>query len=557
MEKIFKVGVIINSFQMSKFERDVIEKLDNSNLNIRLYAILEENLKENPINFFIRKINQHGILRLLELFFFKSFCFLEEKLLRFFNPEIVGLKSNFLLNKKIFYKIINVKPKFSKFRIFSDYSEKDKDLITKENLDIVLRGNVYEIFKSNKLNIAKYGVISFHHGDPIWNKGGPAGFWETYFNKPETGFIIQILNKNLDNGNIVFKGELATKRLYTLNKYNLLRESNNYLINVIEKILINQKTTFIQLNVENTIILKTPNIFILIKYLIRKFLLITNLFIKKYIQNKKNIWQVGYARKDFNKVDFKNTKKIKNLKNRYFADPFVINENSKDFIFVEDFNYKTKKGSISVIEIDQEDNQKIYEKIINENFHMSFPFIFKYKDVYYLIPETQETKSIRLYKCKNFPDKWEYSHDLISNINCVDSMVFLFKDKYYLITTKSDYDDYSSQLYIYESNSPISKIWKPHNLNPVYFDLSNGRNGGLIKIKNKNFRVVQKFGINQYGDNQYGNEIGIKHIENLNLDILEEKFLFNVKPNFQPNLTGIHHLSGIDNFTVFDYSYYD
>ena len=81
MEKIFKVGLIINSFQMSKFERDVIEKLDNSNLNIRLYAILEENLKENPINFFIRKINQHGILRLLELFFFKSFCFLEEKLI--------------------------------------------------------------------------------------------------------------------------------------------------------------------------------------------------------------------------------------------------------------------------------------------------------------------------------------------------------------------------------------------------------------------------------------------------------------------------------------------
>ena len=132
MEKIFKVGVIINSFQMNKFERDIIEKLDNSNLNIRLYAILEENLKENSISFFIRKINQHGILRLLELFFFKSFFFLEKKLLKFFYFVIVDLESNFFLNKKIFYKIINLKPKFSKFRIFLIIQKKIRILSLKK-----------------------------------------------------------------------------------------------------------------------------------------------------------------------------------------------------------------------------------------------------------------------------------------------------------------------------------------------------------------------------------------------------------------------------------------
>ena len=67
--------------------------------------------------------------------------------------------------------------------------------------------------------------------------GRTTRFWEVFLNKPETGFIIQFLNESLDNGKILFKGEFATKKLFSLNKYNLLRESNHYLIEVIKKIL--------------------------------------------------------------------------------------------------------------------------------------------------------------------------------------------------------------------------------------------------------------------------------------------------------------------------------
>ena len=75
-------------------------------------------------------------------------------------------------------------------------------------------------------------------------------------------------------------------------------------------------------------------------------------------------------------MNFNNSINISNLKNRYFADPFVVYRKNKHFIFVEDYSYKNKKGTISVIQIDENDNQKLYENIIDERFHLSFPRLY-------------------------------------------------------------------------------------------------------------------------------------------------------------------------------------
>ena len=78
-------------------------------------------------------------------------------------------------------------------RIYNEYTDEDFSKIKKEDLDLVVRSNVSEIFRNNKLEISKLGIISFHHGDNTWNKGGPPGFWETYYNFSATGFIIPVI----------------------------------------------------------------------------------------------------------------------------------------------------------------------------------------------------------------------------------------------------------------------------------------------------------------------------------------------------------------------------
>ena len=277
--------------------------------------------------------------------------------------------------------------------------------------------------------------MSFHHGDNSWNRGGPPGFWEVFLNKPETGFIIQFLNESLDNGKILFKGEFATKKLFSLNKYNLLRESNHYLIEVIKKILYDKNNKIYKNILINSKIYKVPSFFETLEYVYRKFILFIKLLNYKYLKNKKQRWFVSYTRENFDKIELKNSLTIKNPKNAYFADPFVIKFKNNNYIFVEDYSYKKEKGSISVIEIDQNDNKKVFRNIIEEPFHMSFPFVFKYEDNFYMIPETHEANSVRLYKCSSFPDKWVYSHDLISNTRCVDSILIKKDSLFYLINT--------------------------------------------------------------------------------------------------------------------------
>ena len=553
----FRVGIILKDFLVTKFIKESIEELKNSKLNIKLYIILEDLNNESINQLIIRKYKQIGLVRLIQIIFFQIYYKIEKTILSFFSPEVLELDKEYLLDEKSFFKIIKVKPLLTKYRMYSEYSEKDIKSILDEKLDIMLRGNVANIYRGKVLKLAKYGIISFHHGDSSWNRGGPPGFWEVVFKKPSTGFIIQILNENLDSGNILFKSEFATQRTYIKNLYNLLNESNCFISRIIIKILSEQKIPYISPNKYTSVkILKSPNFFYLFKYILITLRLYVNLFIH-FILKRKQRWEIGFIRNKWNQIDFSKIESIKNQPGRYFADPFVIESKNKHYIFVEDYNFKMSKGSISVIEIDQNNNQKLFSDVIKEKFHLSFPFIFEYKNDLYIVPESSADKSIRLYKCINFPNKWIYCYNLISNINCADTIIIKKHEYYWLLTSISDKNDFSSQLNIYYSDSPISQNWKDCSNNPVRFNIDKARNAGLIVDETeKIFRPTQTCGYNKIGDNQYGRTIIIRQVKSISAYDFQETYHSTIEPIFKSNLLGVHHMSYIKNFTVLDYNYY-
>ena len=83
--------------------------------------------------------------------------------------------------------------------------------------------------------------------------------------------------------------------------------------------------------------------------------------------------------------------------------PIYIFDNNLYYVFIEELMYNTNKGHISVFTISSEGELSTPQKIIEENYHLSYPFVFQEKDGYYMIPESMENKSIDLYKCKKFP----------------------------------------------------------------------------------------------------------------------------------------------------------
>jgi len=183
------------------------------------------------------------------------------------------------------------------------------------------------------------------------------------------------------------------------------------------------------------------------------------LFKKLFVNGR---WQIAYTKKgnclikDITSSELSYTA-LPNTKAYWFADPLLYSYGEKEFLFVEAYSYKHRKGEIGVFEFAE--NTLKYHHLIEEPFHMSFPYVFKWKDDFYMIPETSEARELRLYKATDFPYKWELDKVLIDGENIVDTVVYVSDDVCRLIAYNKDknavelyeLDDLGNAIYISET----------------------------------------------------------------------------------------------------------
>src|ERR1039458_4047359 len=81
--------------------------------------------------------------------------------------------------------------------------------IRSQDLDDLFRFG-FRIIQGGILSAARYGVWSFHHGDNLEYRGGPALFWEIYERNPISGTILQILTDSLDGGRVIYRSHSST-----------------------------------------------------------------------------------------------------------------------------------------------------------------------------------------------------------------------------------------------------------------------------------------------------------------------------------------------------------
>ena len=122
--------------------------------------------------------------------------------------------------------------------------------------------------------------------------------------------------------------------------------------------------------------------------------------------------------------------------------------------------------------------------VLDEDFHMSFPFLFIDDGQLYMIPETSEAGEVRLYRCTNFPMTWEIDTILMKNINTVDSMLTKVRDNYFILTNPASQDGIKAgeELSIFSSRDLRTNTWEPLP-NPTFatiLDSKRSRNGGLF-----------------------------------------------------------------------------
>ncbi len=530
-----RVGLVLDQGLQDWRVNDFIKKSTNSKI-YKIECLIIQNIS-----------NHHSLepSQFVKRSFFKIILFFE----KYFVDRYIQTSDFFKKHdiKKFGIKQINVNSP-AENDVIGKYSERDLNRMGNENLDLLVNFSESPI-KGELLGIPFHGVISFQYGDMANHKKGPPGFWEVFKREKSTSFYIQSNHDNLGEENkILLKGSIPTNFFFSLNMIKLYKKSNIFMYKILEDILENKISKNVirsQVRNQSSII---PSVFEQIKYILKTSAYLFKKFIRK-IKKERVTWNVGYEfSKNWEDAWSRSFKIINNPKNSYLADPFLFNHKGKNYCFVEQFNFSSNKGHISVLEISVEGN-KFLGTAIDENFHLSYPNIFQHNDEIYMCPESSAAKDIRLYKCKDFPLEWELEKILISDIQAVDSNIFRLDNKWWMLTNvdSSETGELCSELHLFFSHDLKSNNWKPHPMNPVIFDSKCARNGGMIFENEKLYRVFQVQGWDNYGES-----FGISKILKINEHEYLEEQVFEFPFKLLKKAKGTHTLNSKNGIIVSD-----
>ena len=510
--------------------------------------------KKNKLKIFINHITQAICIKIDQL---------ESKL------RGVDLSDFELLDSKSFEKFykkidsyIPLKQKKVGFKTFTEIKKKDD---RNNEFDMFIRGSGLGIEKGNLLREnSKYGILSVHHGDNRLNRGSPVGFWEVNY-KENSGITIQLLNQELDGGKVVNIARLKTQKNPTENKLNIYKHTSPSILislkSLYKKELLdfsNKKNIF-----SNTYfreILRNPTFFeslktslgclfrTLIKYLpkvLDKIQIIMKI-------NPGEKWNVAITLDKRNKISKWVHLETEN-KNDWHADPFITKIKNKNYLLTEYFIYKKNKGVISAQEIKINKNKIELGKrmiILENNFHLSYPFTFEKNGRTYMIPENNKNGCI-IYELSTNSYNNKIKCKLIRKIlkgHCVDPTLITYKGIDYLFI--SYYENSSDQvLRCYFSKDIINAKLREHPTSPIIVDHTLGRSAGrIIEIDNKIIRPSQQ-NINSYGEAVHFSELFLSK-QFITMTKLSD--IINIPIN-KSDYIKTHHLENKNELTAIDY----
>ncbi len=485
----------------------------------------------------LRYFTKHGFIKLVSRVLLEA-TFVLEKLIFIRDSK---LKDIFKLHHIDTFSVkkINVHPLKSKNGFVYRFSEKDLETIKHLDLDVLLRGGS-GILRGGILEVCEFGIISFHHANNDKIRGGPPGFWEVFNREPSTGFLIQKLLSELDGGDVLFRGSIPTAPTYAQNLARIYKKSQFFMHRFLEDLGRTRALPIVLAKSPYSYPLyRNPSLTIVALYGIKTF---SHFVIKVFQRLRRNRfrWGVAYQfTENWQSSVLWKSKVITSPPHRFLADPFVLRRGNLDVCFVEDYDFRTNRGKISVFRINGSNHQEL-GAALDEPFHVAYPFIFEANNELYMCPETSEVRDIRLYKCLEFPLKWSFYKVLIRNISAVDTNIFYFKNRWWMLTNvdSSDMTEHSSELHVFYADAFDSETWTPHPRNPVIFDSERARNGGFFMNGEKCFRVFQRQGFDLYGQS-----MGIAKINELSIESYSEEIVSTIKPRFLPKIIGTHSFS--------------
>ena len=146
----------------------------------------------------------------------------------------------------------------------------------------------------------------------------------------------------------------------------------------------------------------------------------------------------------------------------FLADPFMVYEADTYYLFFEIYNLDTQQGDLSVATSPDGRRWSYRQIILDEPFHLSYPYVFKWQGEYYLVPESYEANSVRLYRAEEFPFTWNYVTTLLEGRDFLDNSLAYYNDYWWLFSSFEGNDT----LRLYYAGDLFGP-WQEHPQSPI------------------------------------------------------------------------------------------
>jgi hypothetical protein len=427
--------------------------------------------------------------------------------------------------------------------------------ICEKRLDVLIRFG-FNILRGEILTASKYGIWSYHHGDGDYYRGGPAYFWEIYEGNPISGVMLQVLTEELDAGKVLYKGLFATcpgisRARNCVRPYwggstfmiQKLRELHQYGWSHIERAAL-RPTPYRG----KKKIYTAPKNSEMFRWL--GPLLVRKSWRRLVRRPTTKHWRLAIRSGNClnaasgSAPDLSGFRWIESPQGRFYADPFMIDEGGKHWVFFEDFDYAMQRGLISSAEVANGTMGRVVPAL-KRPYHLSYPCVFRNAGSLYMIPESASNGTVELYRCARFPDQWVLEKVLF-RATAVDTTVWIEDSLYWFFVTFQEPRGFGTQLWPFYA-STLTGEWTPHPASPISTDVRNSRGAGtLFRESGKLFRPSQDC------SRHYGYRITFNEIVVLNRHYYQEKSCTNIDPVWARDLLGTHTYSRAGQVEIVD-----
>ncbi len=422
------------------------------------------------------------------------------------------------------------------------------------DLDVLLWFGSGEL-RGDVLGVARAGVWSINHGDSRVKRGGPSGFWEVHHAWPATGAVLEVLSEDQDRNAVLAHASTATRFTSIKRTRNALYwTALPLLARALERLYRDGPTAFREAVAQeharpvfySNRRFGWPSAADLVVHAGRRVARLAALVARRLLQRQQ--WVLFYAMADSLVTACWRLRPLHPPRDRFWADPHVLQVGDAYVVFVEELVFANGKGRIAVIEIDREGRPGPARVVLEEPHHLSYPFVFEHEGEYFMVPESSARGTIDLYRATSFPDRWEFVEHLMTNIDAVDATLLHEDDRWWLFASVAFHKGAGSgELNLYWSERLTGGSWQLHPASPLSTNLTGSRQAGaILRHSGRLYRPAQD------GSGAYGRAIVLNEILELSPTAYREEQVTSIEPNWSRRIKRTHTLAHAGRLTVLD-----